>query len=141
MDIGEDLVGKVAEFGEWLEARVRTQVSVAEVPEQTFIDYARRHPGLIVLESTRTPVRQRAFFGHDVDYLLRYAPCPVGADQRTAREPFRRLESRGNEIALAGQAGRSGSFLQKPRRANVLEESGPHSRSLDSFGPDGGRSG
>jgi len=77
VDIGEDLVGKVAEFGEWLEARVRTQVSVAEVPEQTFIDHVKRHPGLIVLESIRTPVRQRAFFGHDVDYLLRHAPCPV----------------------------------------------------------------
>jgi Kef-type K+ transport system membrane component KefB/nucleotide-binding universal stress UspA family protein len=77
MDIGEDLVGKVAEFGEWLEATVRTEVSVAEVPEQACIDHAKRHPGLIVLESTRSPVRQRAFFGHDVDYLLRHAPCPV----------------------------------------------------------------
>ena len=77
VDIGEDLVGKVAEFGEWLEARVRTEVSVAEVPEQACIDHAKRHPGLIVLESTRSPVRQRAFFGHDVDYLLRHAPCPV----------------------------------------------------------------
>ena len=77
MDIGEDLVGKVAEFGERLEASVRTEVSVAAVPEEAFIDHARRHPGLIVLESTRSPVRQRAFFGHEVDYLLRHAPCPV----------------------------------------------------------------
>jgi nucleotide-binding universal stress UspA family protein len=77
VDIGEDLVGKVAEFGERLEARVRTEVSVAEFPEQACIDHAKRHPGLIVLESTRSPVRQRAFFGHDVDYLLRHAPCPV----------------------------------------------------------------
>jgi nucleotide-binding universal stress UspA family protein len=77
MDIGRDLVGQVAEFGEWLEAKVRTEVSVTEVPEQACIDHAKRHPGLIVLESTRSPVRQRAFFGHDVDYLLRHAPCPV----------------------------------------------------------------
>jgi nucleotide-binding universal stress UspA family protein len=77
VEIGEDLVGKVAEFGEWLEAKVRTEVSVAEVPEQACIEHAKRHPGLIVLESTRSPVRQRAFFGHDVDYLLRHAPCPV----------------------------------------------------------------
>jgi nucleotide-binding universal stress UspA family protein len=77
MEIGEDLVGKVAEFGTWLEAKVRTEVSVAEVPEQACVDHARRNPGLIVLESTRSPVRQRAFFGHDVDYLLRHAPCPV----------------------------------------------------------------
>src|SRR5438270_7516852 len=77
MDIGEDLVGRVAEFGEQLEARVRTEVRVAAVPEQAFIDHARRHPGLIVLESTRSPVRRRAFFGHEVDYLLRHAPCPV----------------------------------------------------------------
>jgi len=77
MEIGEDLVGKVAEFGRWLEAKVRTEVSVAEVPEQACVDHARRNPGLIVLESTRSPVRQRAFFGHDVDYLLRHAPCPV----------------------------------------------------------------
>jgi len=77
VDIGEDLVGRVAEIGERLEASVRTEVSVAAVPEQAFIDHARRHPGLIVLESTRSPVRRRAFFGHEVDYLLRHAPCPV----------------------------------------------------------------
>jgi nucleotide-binding universal stress UspA family protein len=77
VDIGADLVGKVAEFGEWLEAKVRTEVGVAEVPEQACIEHAKRHPGLIVVESTRSPVRQRAFFGHDVDYLLRHAPCPV----------------------------------------------------------------
>jgi Kef-type K+ transport system membrane component KefB/nucleotide-binding universal stress UspA family protein len=77
VDIGQDLVGKVAEFGEQLEARVHTEVGVAAVPEQAFIDHARRHPGLIVLESTRSPVRRRAFFGHEVDYLLRHAPCPV----------------------------------------------------------------
>jgi nucleotide-binding universal stress UspA family protein len=77
VDIGEDLVGKLAEFGDQLEARVRTEVGVAAVPEQAFIDHARRHPGLIVLESTRSPVRRRAFFGHEVDYLLRHAPCPV----------------------------------------------------------------
>ena len=75
--IGEDLVGKVAEFGERLEAQVRTDVGVADAPERAFLEHARRHPGLIVLESTRSPVRQRAFFGHDVDYLLRHAPCPV----------------------------------------------------------------
>ena len=77
VDIGEDFVGKIAEFGERLEARVRTEVNVAAVPEQAFIEHARRHPGLIVLESTRSPVRRRAFFGHEVDYLLRHAPCPV----------------------------------------------------------------
>jgi nucleotide-binding universal stress UspA family protein len=77
VDIGQDLVGKVAEFGEQLGARVHTKVGVAAVPEEAFIEHARRHPGLIVLESTRSPVRRRAFFGHEVDYLLRHAPCPV----------------------------------------------------------------
>ena len=77
VEIGEDLVGKVAQFGERLEARVRTGVSVAADPEEAFIEHAKRHPGLIVLESTRSPVRRRAFFGHEVDYLLRHAPCPV----------------------------------------------------------------
>src|SRR5205807_9225829 len=61
VDIGEDLVGKVAEFGAWLEVRVRTEVSVAAVPEEAFIDHAKRRPGLIVLESTRSPARRRAF--------------------------------------------------------------------------------
>jgi nucleotide-binding universal stress UspA family protein len=77
VEIGEDLVGKVAEFGDWLEAKVRTEVSVADVPEEACVEYAKRHPGLIVLESTRSPVRQRAFFGHHVDYLLRHTACPI----------------------------------------------------------------
>jgi hypothetical protein len=59
VDIGQDLVGKVAEFGEQLGARVHTKVGVAAVPEEAFIEHARRHPGLIVLESTRSPVRRR----------------------------------------------------------------------------------
>ena len=75
--IGRDLVGKVAEFGNWLGARVETEVAVSDNIDQAVIENAKRHAGLIVLETTRAPVTQRAFFGHDVDYLLRHAPCPV----------------------------------------------------------------
>ena len=77
VNIGRDLVSKVAEFGNSLGASVETEVTVSDNPEQSVIQNAKRDAGLIVLETTRAPVTQRAFFGHDVDFLLRHAPCPV----------------------------------------------------------------
>jgi nucleotide-binding universal stress UspA family protein len=77
VEIGEDMVEKVAEFGRSMGARVHTEVVVARQVEEAVIDHARHHADLIVLESNRAPVTQRAFFGHHVDYVLREAPCPV----------------------------------------------------------------
>lgn len=75
--IGRDLVAGLAEFGTRVGANVQTQVTVSENPERKVVEIARKHAGLIVLETTRAPVGRRAFFGHDIDYLLQHAPCPV----------------------------------------------------------------
>ena len=76
-EIGEDLVTKIAELGHSAGATVHTDVQVADHVEEAIIAQAERGADLIVVESNRSPVSQRAFFGHHVDYILRHAPCPV----------------------------------------------------------------
>jgi Kef-type K+ transport system membrane component KefB len=75
--IGEELVQHLAQMGAWAEVRVETEVVVSDHPERAVCERARRDIDLIVLETARSPVTQRAFLGHHVDYVLHHAPCPV----------------------------------------------------------------
>lgn len=75
-ELGEDLVGGIANMGHSVGATVHTEVMVADHVEEAVVDRAER-ADLVVVESNRSPVSQRAFFGHHVDYVLRNAPCPV----------------------------------------------------------------
>ena len=75
-ELGEDLVGGIADMGHSVGATVHTEVMVADHVEEAVVERAER-ADLIVVESNRSPVSQRAFFGHHVDYVLRNAPCPV----------------------------------------------------------------
>ena len=77
MEIGEDLVKKIAELGRTMGATVNTDVLVADQPEHAIVERAERRANLIVLASSRRPVSQRAFFGHRIDYVVGNAPCPV----------------------------------------------------------------
>ncbi|MGH2689792.1 MAG: cation:proton antiporter [Actinomycetota bacterium] len=75
--IGEELVAHLAQMGEWAEVHVQTEVVESDDPERAVCNRARRDIDLIVLETARSPVTQRAFLGHHVDYVLHHAPCPV----------------------------------------------------------------
>jgi nucleotide-binding universal stress UspA family protein len=77
MELGEDLLSKIAEIGHSMRATVRTDVLVADSPSNAIIERAQRRADLIVLSSNRRPVTQRAFFGHGTDHILRESPCPV----------------------------------------------------------------
>ena len=76
-ELGEDLVGRIADMGHSVGATVHTEVIVADHVEEAVIARAEGRADLIVVESNRSPVSQRAFFGHHVDYVLRNAPFPV----------------------------------------------------------------
>jgi Kef-type K+ transport system membrane component KefB/nucleotide-binding universal stress UspA family protein len=75
--IGEELVRRIAQIGDSVGATVETEVAVADRPEQAIVERARRDIDLIVLETARSPVTQRAFLGHHVDHVLHHAPCAV----------------------------------------------------------------
>ncbi len=77
VEIGEDVVAKMAELGRSMGATVNTDVLVADHPENAIIERARRRADLVVLASSRKPVTQRAFFGHRIDFVVGNAPCPV----------------------------------------------------------------
>jgi nucleotide-binding universal stress UspA family protein len=77
VEIGEDVVAKVAELGRSMGATVETDVLVADHPENAIVERAGRRADLVVLASTRKPVTQRAFFGHRIDYVVCNSPCPV----------------------------------------------------------------
>jgi Kef-type K+ transport system membrane component KefB/nucleotide-binding universal stress UspA family protein len=77
MEIGEDLVEKIADLGRTMGATVNTDVLVADQPEHAIVERAQQRADLIVLASSRRPVSQRAFFGHRIDYVVGNAPCPV----------------------------------------------------------------
>jgi len=76
-EVGEDLVGKIAELGHTLGATVHTEVIVADHDEETIVDKAESHADLVVIARSRAQVSQRASFGHRVDYVVRHARCPV----------------------------------------------------------------
>ena len=77
MQVGEELVDSIAELGHHLGATVHTQVIVADHEEEVLVERARAGVDLIVMAASRAPVTQRAFFGHQIDHVLRHAPCPV----------------------------------------------------------------
>ncbi len=77
VDIGEDVVARMAELGRSMGANVETDVVVADHPENAIVERATRRADLVVLASSRRPVTQRAFFGHRIDYVVAHAPCPV----------------------------------------------------------------
>jgi len=77
VQIGEDIVDKVAELGRSKGVAVNTDVLVADHPEQAIVERAERRAELVVLASGRKPVTTRAFFGHRIDYVISRAPCPV----------------------------------------------------------------
>jgi len=73
--VGEDLVGKIAELGHTLGATVHTEVVVADHDEESIVDRAESNVDLIVLARSQAQVSQRASVGHRVDYVVRHAPC------------------------------------------------------------------
>ena len=76
--IGRDLLAKVAELGQEMGVRVRTQVVMGEHAEATIVDLSEQYDtDLVVLNAHVRPVSHRAFMGHRADHILRYAPCPV----------------------------------------------------------------
>ena len=76
--LGRDIVGKVAEIGSEMGARVRTQVIVGDHAEATIVELSEQYEtDVVVLNGHIRPVRRRAFLGHRADHVLRYAPCPV----------------------------------------------------------------
>jgi Kef-type K+ transport system membrane component KefB len=77
VDLGEDLVQRIANLGHVMGATVHTDVLVADNPANAIVERLHRRGDLVVLSSSRRPVSQRAFFGHGTDYILREAPCPV----------------------------------------------------------------
>jgi nucleotide-binding universal stress UspA family protein len=77
MELGEDLVEKIAELGRAMGVTVNTDVLVADHPEHAIVERAERRANLIMMASSRRPVTQRAFFGHRIDYVVGHAPCPV----------------------------------------------------------------
>ncbi|HEX6596680.1 MAG TPA: universal stress protein, partial [Acidimicrobiales bacterium] len=89
VELGEHLVGDLADLGRSLDAEVETDVIVSDHPEQAIVERAKeRGTDLIIVSSNRRAVTQRAFFGHRVDHILGDAPCPVvvvSADPSPAR--------------------------------------------------------
>lgn len=78
VEVGRDLLGKIAELGHSLGATLHTQVLMASHDEEAVVERAQSlGADLVVLASSRSPVRHRAFLGHHIDYVVRHAPCPV----------------------------------------------------------------
>lgn len=77
VEVGEDLVGQIAELGHGLGASVHTDVVVADHDEEAVVERAQSGVDLIVMASSRAAGSRRAFLGHHVDYVLRHSPCPV----------------------------------------------------------------
>ena len=75
--IGEDIVARTRALGEAMGVKVNTDVLVADHPEQAIVERAHHNADLVVLASGRTPVTNRAFFGHRIDYVINHANCPV----------------------------------------------------------------
>ncbi|HVW34561.1 MAG TPA: cation:proton antiporter [Acidimicrobiia bacterium] len=77
VEIGEDLVEKIAEMGRAMGATVECHVLVADHPERAIVERAEQRGDLIVVASHRRLVSQRAFFGHRTDHILENATRPV----------------------------------------------------------------
>ncbi len=77
VELGEDLVEKMAELGRSLGATVEGHVLVSDQPERAIVERAHQRCDLIVVASHRRLVSQRAFFGHRTDHILENAARPV----------------------------------------------------------------
>jgi hypothetical protein len=58
VEIGEDMVEKIAEFGRAMGVTVNTDVLVADQPDNAIVERAGRRAELIVMASARRPVSQ-----------------------------------------------------------------------------------
>ncbi len=83
-DLAEDILAAEAKIGLAAGAIVHTQALVTEQPlARVVIDRARScGADLIVLRSDVKPTTRRAFLGHEIDDILREAPCPVAVITR-----------------------------------------------------------
>ena len=77
VEIGEDLVEKMAELGRAIGASVEGSVLISDHPERAIVERAEQRGDLIVVASHRRLVSQRAFFGHRTDHILENASRPV----------------------------------------------------------------
>jgi Kef-type K+ transport system membrane component KefB/nucleotide-binding universal stress UspA family protein len=77
VELGEEVVEKLAELGRSVGARVETDVVVSDHPENAIVERARRRADLVVVSSARRQGTQRAFFGHRVEHILNEVRCPV----------------------------------------------------------------
>jgi nucleotide-binding universal stress UspA family protein len=76
--LGEELLAATATLGHQMGTAVRTQLVVGGLPERSIIELCELLMiDLVVMSGGVRPVSQRAFLGHRVDHVLRYAPCPV----------------------------------------------------------------
>lgn len=77
VEIGEDILARMAAMAASMDVPVTTDVLVADHSEWSIVERARARADLVVLATGRKPVTQRAFFGHRIDYVVEHAPCPV----------------------------------------------------------------
>jgi Kef-type K+ transport system membrane component KefB len=77
VELGEDLVEKMAEAGRAIGASVEGHVLVSDHPARAIVERAEQRCDLIVVASHRRLVSQRAFFGHRTDHILENATRPV----------------------------------------------------------------
>ncbi|MBW3664368.1 MAG: cation:proton antiporter [Actinobacteria bacterium] len=76
--LGEELLAATATLGHQMGTAVRTRLVVGDLPERSVIALCESLAiDLVVMSGGVRPVSQRAFLGHRVDHVLRYAPCPV----------------------------------------------------------------
>lgn len=77
--LGDELATRQASVGLAAGVTVRTDVRVSDEPLARVVAEAANaiRATLIVLRSDVQPVTRRAFLGHEIEALLRTAPCPV----------------------------------------------------------------
>lgn len=78
-ELGEEIAGRQAAVGLATGTLVRVDVRVSDLPLAGQVAEAAATLGatVIVIRSDVQPVTRRAFLGHEVDQLVRHAPCPV----------------------------------------------------------------
>jgi nucleotide-binding universal stress UspA family protein len=75
--IGEDIVARTRAVGDTMGVTVKTDVLVADHPEEAIVERADHGADMVVMGSGRRPTTHRAFFGHRIDYVINHARCPV----------------------------------------------------------------
>ncbi len=78
-ELADELATKQASVGLAAGVTVRTDVRISDEPLARVVADAARaiRATLVVIRSDVQPVTRRAFLGHELDQLLREAPCPV----------------------------------------------------------------